>query len=238
MCEEYGICQTSTGRLVVSEQSDPFFAPADILMTPTSPVEILAQENLLQKHKEWAENFSTTRSIDKDLYWCRILENSLSDNTSWQNILTSSDNLQSHWHVVGILYHEMTYQPIQMVGFKGTPKLEMYWKSQPDTYKVNTEWKSELNLWTKTILTRGSEFLMAWTIWSQTWSTRSATITSRRPPQRSVKYSRLHSDPRLKQNQEDLQVFAHQGLYLFLKEHGLILNQELNSNKLTQWQKE
>ena len=43
---------------------------------------------------------------------------------------------------------------------------------------------------------------------------------------------------RVKQNQEDLQLLAHlQGLYLSLKEHGLILNQELNSIKLAQWQK-
>ena len=34
------------------------------------------------------------------------------------------------------------------------------------------EWKLELNLWTKTILTRGSEFLMDWISWSQTWSTK------------------------------------------------------------------
>ena len=41
---------------------------------------------------------------------------------------------------------------------------------------------------------------------------------------------RLQADPRLKQNQEDLQLLAHlQGLYLFSKEYGLILNQELNS---------
>ena len=43
---------------------------------------------------------------------------------------------------------------------RGTPKLDPCWKSQPVTCKVNMEWKSELNLWTKTILTRGSEFLM------------------------------------------------------------------------------
>ena len=62
--------------------------------------------------------------------------------------------------------------------------------------------------------------------------------TSRRPLQRRRKYLRLQADPRLKQNQEDLQLLAHlQGLYPFLKEHGLILNQELNSIKLTQWQK-
>ena len=31
VCEEYSICQTNTGRLVVAEQSDPFCAPADLL---------------------------------------------------------------------------------------------------------------------------------------------------------------------------------------------------------------
>ena len=39
--------------------------------------------------------------------------------------------------------------------------------------------KLELNLWTRTILTRGSEFLMAWTSRSRTWATR-RTTTSRR----------------------------------------------------------
>ena len=53
LCEEYSICQTSTGRLVAAEQSDPFFAPADLLiMTPTSSIQIPAQENLLQKYRD------------------------------------------------------------------------------------------------------------------------------------------------------------------------------------------
>ena len=66
VCEEYSICQTSTGRLVVAEQSDPFFAPADLLiMTPGPSIEIPAQENLLQKHKRMSGKASTTRSIDK-----------------------------------------------------------------------------------------------------------------------------------------------------------------------------
>ena len=56
LCEEYGSCRTRTGRLVVAEQSDPLFAPADLLiMTPTPSIEIPAQENLLQKHKERVE---------------------------------------------------------------------------------------------------------------------------------------------------------------------------------------
>ena len=32
------------------------------------------------------------------------------------------------------------------VGFKGTPKLDPYWKSQPVACNVNMEWKSELSL--------------------------------------------------------------------------------------------
>ena len=47
------------------------------------------------------------------------------------------------------------------------------------------------------------------------------------------------ADPSLKQNQEDLQLLVHvQGPYLFVKEYGLILNQELNPIKRTQWQKD
>ena len=66
LCEEYSICQTSTGRLVVAEQSDPFFAPADLLiMTPTSSIEIPAQENLLQKHKERVEKLSQPDQLIK-----------------------------------------------------------------------------------------------------------------------------------------------------------------------------
>ena len=50
------------------EQSDPLFAPADLLiMTPTPSIEIPAQENLLQKHKERVERLPQARSIDKDL---------------------------------------------------------------------------------------------------------------------------------------------------------------------------
>ena len=42
----------------------------------------------------------------------------------------------------------------------------------------------------------------------------------------------LQADQRLKQNQEDLVLLAHfQELYLFVKEYGLILNQELNPIK-------
>ena len=42
---------------------------------------------------------------------------------------------------------------------------------------------------TRTILTRGSKFLVAWISWSQFWSTK-RTTTSRKPPRRSRKNSR------------------------------------------------
>ena len=59
VCDEYSICQTSTVRPVLAEQSDPLFAPADLLiMTPTLSIEILAQENQLQKHKERVEQIT------------------------------------------------------------------------------------------------------------------------------------------------------------------------------------
>ena len=77
-----------------------------------------------------------------------------SDTTSWQNILTSSFDLQRQWRVVSILYHEMKNHLTRKVGFEETPKLDPCWKSQPVTCKVNMEWESELNLLTKTILTR------------------------------------------------------------------------------------
>ena len=56
MCEEHSTCQTSTERPTLAEQSDPLFAPADLLiMTPTPSIEIPAQENLLQKHIDRVE---------------------------------------------------------------------------------------------------------------------------------------------------------------------------------------
>ena len=67
LCEEYSVCQTSTGRPVVAEQSDPFFAPADLLiMTPTSSIEIPANEEyLLQRKRERIEKLSQQDRLSK-----------------------------------------------------------------------------------------------------------------------------------------------------------------------------
>ena len=86
-------CRTRTGRLVVAEQSDPLSAPADLLiMTPTPSIEIPAQENLLQKHKERAEKLpDQLKKICTDAGFLKIVEVGQYFIT---NILTSSYNLQ------------------------------------------------------------------------------------------------------------------------------------------------
>ena len=89
LCEEYSICQTSTGRLVVAKQSNPLFAPANLLiMTLGLSIEILALENPLQKHKEQVEKLPQPDQLLKNLYWCRILENSW----SWTYFMTKHTN--------------------------------------------------------------------------------------------------------------------------------------------------
>ena len=130
---------------------------------------------------------------------------------------------------------------------RGNTKIGPVLEVTTATCKVNMEWKSELDLWTKTILTRGSEFLMAWISWSRTWSTtKSSTTTSRRPLRRSRTNSRwkrlyllLQADQRLKQNHEDLLLLAHlQELHPSGKESGLMLSQELIRISLSQCEKE
>ena len=53
-------------RPVLAEQSDPLFAPANLLiMTPASSIEIPSQENLLQKHKERVEKLPQQNRVIK-----------------------------------------------------------------------------------------------------------------------------------------------------------------------------
>ena len=93
LCEEYSICQICTGRFVVAEQSDPFFAPADLfIMTPTPSIGILAQEIYCRSTENAWKHFQNY------IIWCRIVlmhdswKQLKSDNDSWQNRLTSSYN--------------------------------------------------------------------------------------------------------------------------------------------------
>ena len=128
---------------MLAGQSDALFEPAKLLITtPTPSIEIPAQEFFFAKVQGTSGKALTTRSGDKDLYWCRIPENSWSLTVLHdKGTLMSSHNSQNQWHVVSTLCHEMKIQLTRKVGFEGTPKLDPCWKSQQVTCKVNMEWK-------------------------------------------------------------------------------------------------
>ena len=66
MCEEYRACQARTVRAVLVGQFDPLFAPANVLiMTPRPTIEIVAQDNLLQKYQERVERLSQQNRVIK-----------------------------------------------------------------------------------------------------------------------------------------------------------------------------
>ena len=108
------------------------------------------------------------------------------DNISWRKTLKNSHNSQIQGIVVSTLCQETKFYLNLNVGSEGTPKLVPCWKLQPVAYKVNMEWKSELSLWTKTILTRGKEFLMAWISWSRTKTKTSRSKAKAKPQRRDL----------------------------------------------------
>ena len=66
MCDKYTACQARTGRPVLAGQSDPLFVPTSLLMTtPTPSIEVPAQEDPLQKHKERVERLSQPDQLIK-----------------------------------------------------------------------------------------------------------------------------------------------------------------------------
>ena len=240
LCEAYSSCRTRTGGPVVAEQSDPLFAPADLfIMTPTPLDWNSCPRKSIVEAQRTRGKASTTRLSERDLYWCKIPENSWSrtiphDKTYWR-VLTNCRASDMSWEYV-------------------TTRRQINWLERLDS--------REHQNWTR--VGSHNQLLARW-IWSgnqnwickqrhlslvgqnfswieqvgQTWSTGSTTTTSRRPLQRRRKHLRLQADPRLKQKQEDLLLLAHlQGLCLFLKEYRWILNKEPTPIELTQWQKE
>ena len=129
----------------MAEQSDPLFAPADLLiMTPRPSAEIPAQENLLQKHKERVEKLPQPDRLLKictDAGFLKTVE-------VGQYFMTKHTDEFLHF-VEPVTCRECTLprddKSSEPKGWiRGNTKI-------PVTYKVNMEWKSELNLRTKTI---------------------------------------------------------------------------------------
>ena len=131
-----------------------------------------------------------TRTIK--IFYCSKMENELKSyhsKTNWVNFVWTQDfwtslkldftsrrkTLQiSHnfmqWAVVSTQFQEEKMHCNRKDGSKGAPRLGPYWKLQPVICTVNIELRSEFRLWTETILTPGSEFLMhqtsLWWIWT------------------------------------------------------------------------
>ena len=189
LCEEYSARQTRTGETRVGRTIWPIVRASKIIDNDTYTFDWNpAQEKLLQKYKERVERLS-----QQD----RVIKNS-TDAGFLKTVEVGQYFTTKHADEFAQFTEPVTCRENTLprdakstdlkIGFEGTPKLDPCLKSQPATCKVNMEWKLELNLLTKTILTRGSQFLMDWTSCSQTWSTKSTTTTSRRPLIRRRKY--------------------------------------------------
>ena len=230
MCEEYSSCQTRTVRPELAGQSDPLFAPASLLMkTPTPSTDDPVQEDPLQKYQERVERLSQQNRVIK--------------------ICTDAGFLT-------------TVEVGQFFMTKDTDEFSQF--TEPVTCRENTlprdETSTDLKGWIRgntkigpvLEVTHGVEITIesvnnfhSW-VKNFSWpeqiahrlgSTRNTMTTSRRPLQRRRKYLRLQADPRLKQNQEDLQLLAHlQQMFLSMKELGLILSQQIIRLSLTQCQ--
>ena len=148
LCEECKACHVRTGRLVLAGQSDPLFVPTSSLIKTHTPLtnDPAQEEDLLQKYQERVEWLSQQNRVIK---FCTDA-GFLTTVDVGQYFMTKDTEEFSHF-AESVVCREDTL-----------PRDEK--SSDPKGWirdKVNMEWKLELNLQRKTILTRGSEFLMA-----------------------------------------------------------------------------
>ena len=136
------LCQTSAGSPVLAEQSDPLFAPVNLLiMKPRPSIEIPAQEISLQKYMERVERLPQPDRLIKICTDARFLETF----EVGQYFMTKhTDEFLQFAEPVAC--QEMKNHLTRKVGFEGTPKLDPCWKSQPVTFKVSMEWKLQWNM--------------------------------------------------------------------------------------------
>ena len=132
LCDEYSACQARTVRPIVRASK-------------------IVDDNTHTFDRSWVQRTSgkalTTKPCDQNFVLMQDSWQQLkSDSTSWQRTLKSSHNLQNQWHVVSTLCQEMKNNMTRKVGFEGIPILGPCLESQPATYKVNMELRSEFGL--------------------------------------------------------------------------------------------
>ena len=152
-------CHDRTGRLVVEGQSNPLFVPS-VMKThiPLTDDPAQPEEDLMQRYGERIEKLSQQERVSKfctDAGFLTTVE-------VWQYFMTKDTEEFSQ-----LACRDYTLPRCERLSepkgwIRGNTEIgPVYWKLQRVAYKVNMEWKSGLSLWTGTILTRGSEFLMA-----------------------------------------------------------------------------
>ena len=158
------------------------------MKTNISLTDDLAQEeDLLQRYRERIEKLSQSDGVSK--FW---IDTGFLTTVEVGQYFMTKDTEEFSQFTDSVTCREYTLSRDESLSkpnewIRGTSRLNLYWKLQSVAYKINIEWKSELSLWTWTILTRGSEFLMTWTSWPQIWTTRSRTTTSRNSQKLCVK---------------------------------------------------
>ena len=185
---------------------------------------------LLQKYGERIEKLSQQDKLSNFVWTQDSWQRLMSDSTSWQKTLKNSHSSQMQLPVVSTLCQETKKHLNQKVGSEGTPKigpvLEVATCCLHGKYGVENR---IMFMNKQTILTHGSDFLMAGTSWSRIWTT-----TNKKPQKCSSKNMRwcwmrviLQADQRPKRNHKDENLPAlAQELYLSGKELGPMLNQE------------
>ena len=147
LCDECKSCHVRTGRFVLVGQSDPLFVPTSSMMTTSTPsTDDLAQGDLLKKNKERPERLSQQNRAIKICIDAGFLTT-----VDVGQYFMTKDTEEFSQFTESVAGRECTLPRDEKSSdtkgwIRGNTKIGPYWKSQPATYKVNMEWKLELNL--------------------------------------------------------------------------------------------
>ena len=147
MCDEYSACQARTGRPALAGQSDPLFEPARLLMTtPTLSPKVPAQEKKLQKFKERVE-----RLLQQDRVIKICTDAGFLTTVEVGQYFMTKDTEELSQFTEPVKCREYTLPRDDKSSdpkgwIRGNTKIGPVLEVTPATCKVNTEWKSELNL--------------------------------------------------------------------------------------------
>ena len=159
MCEECNTCHDGTRRPVVGRKSKPLFVPS-VMKTHIPSTDDPAQEDLSQKYRERIEKLNQQDRLSK---FCM--------DAGFLNVVEVGKYFMMQWPLPR---DEDSSEPNGWIrgNTKIGPVLEVTTCCLQNIYGL------EMRI--KTILTRGSEFPMAWINCSQIWATWTKTTTTSR----------------------------------------------------------